>query len=60
MKPKLSSKALQFKRKISPVRQIMSYADKGYIKNIGLNPKNLICMYHLNNILGQNLYTSKL
>ncbi len=42
MKPTLSKKAIQFKRNISPVRQIMSFADKNYIKKLGLNPKNLI------------------
>ena len=42
MKPTLSEKAIKFKRSISPVRQIMSYADSSYIKGIGINPKDLI------------------
>jgi len=42
MKPKISKKANKFKRSISPVRQIMSYADPNYIKNIGINPEDLI------------------
>jgi len=42
MKPTLSEKAIKFKRSISPVRQIMSYADPCYIKGIGINPEDLI------------------
>lgn len=42
MIPKVSIKATKFKRSISPVRQIMSYADSNYIKSIGINPQNLI------------------
>ena len=42
MKPKISAKANKFKRSISPVRQIMSYADPNYIKSIGINPEDLI------------------
>jgi len=42
MKAKISNKAIKFKRSISPVRQIMSYADKSYILSIGLNPEDLI------------------
>ena len=42
MKPNISAKANKFKRLISPVRQIMSYADPNYIKNIGINPEDLI------------------
>jgi len=42
MKPKISKKANKFKRSISPVRQIMSYADANYAKSIGINPENLI------------------
>jgi len=42
MKPKISSKAIKFKRRISPVRQIMNYADSNYIKSIGVNPDELI------------------
>ena len=36
MTPKLSAKATKFKRAISPVRQIMSYADPNYIRSIGI------------------------
>ncbi|MHA1747377.1 MAG: pyridoxal phosphate-dependent aminotransferase [Promethearchaeota archaeon] len=42
MKPRISNKANKFKRSISPVRQIMSFADPNYIKNIGVNPEDLI------------------
>ena len=42
MTPKLSAKATKFKRAISPVRQIMSYADPSHIKSIGINPSDLI------------------
>ena len=42
MKPTISKKANKFKRSISPVRQIMSYADPNYVKKIGINPKDLI------------------
>ena len=42
MKPKVSAKATKFKRAISPVRQIMSYADPSYIKSLGINPEDLI------------------
>ena len=42
MKPKLSAKANKFKKSISPVRQIMSYADPNYVKSIGINPEDLI------------------
>ena len=42
MRPNLSEKARKFKRSISPVRQIMNYADSNYIKSIGINPEHLI------------------
>ncbi|MEK7208959.1 MAG: pyridoxal phosphate-dependent aminotransferase [Patescibacteria group bacterium] len=42
MKPVLSKKSQNFKRKISPVRQIMMYADSVYFKKLGLKPKNVI------------------
>lgn len=42
MKPELSRKANQFRRKISPVRQIMSFADPAYIRSLGLVPEELI------------------
>jgi len=42
MKANISTKARKFKRSISPVRQIMSYADPSYIKSIGINPEDLI------------------
>ena len=42
MKPRISKKAYKFKRSISPVRQIMSYADTNYINSIGINPEDLI------------------
>ena len=42
MKLRISKKANTFKRSISPVRQIMSYADPNYINDIGINPENLI------------------
>ena len=42
MKPMLSEKAISFKRNISPVRQIMSYANPAYFKGLGLDPKEVI------------------
>ena len=42
MKPQISIKAKKFKRSISPVRQIMSFADPKYIKKMGIEPKELI------------------
>lgn len=42
MKARLSTKAKLFRRSISPVRQIMSFADPTYIRGLGLNPENLI------------------
>ena len=42
MKPKISQKAAKFRRSISPVRQIMNYANPDYIKSIGINPEDLI------------------
>jgi len=42
MKTRISIKANKLKRSISPVRQIMSYADPKYIKSIGINPEDLI------------------
>jgi aspartate/methionine/tyrosine aminotransferase len=42
MKPQISHKAKKFKRTISPVRQIMSFADPKYIKNLGIDPDSLI------------------
>ena len=42
MKPQISFKARKFKRSISPVRQIMSFADPKYIKNLGIEPDALI------------------
>lgn len=42
MKPEISRKAKQFKRRISPVRQIMSFADPAYIRGLGLRPEDLI------------------
>ena len=42
MKPNTSEKAKQFKRSISPVRQIMNYADPSYIESFGINPQELI------------------
>ena len=42
MKPRISKKANKFKRSISPVRQIMSYAEPNYINSIGINPEDLI------------------
>lgn len=41
-KPVLSDKAIRFRRNISPVRQIMSFAEPGYLKEIGVDPANLI------------------
>jgi len=40
----ISKKAEKFRRKISPVRQIMSHADPEYIQKLGINPKDLISM----------------
>jgi aspartate aminotransferase len=42
MKERLSKKAIQYKRKISPVREIMNFADPSFIKGLGLDPKDLI------------------
>ena len=42
MKPRISKKAKTFKRSISPVRQIMSYADPNHIRSIGIKPEDLI------------------
>jgi len=42
VKPKISEKANKFTRFISPVRQIMSYADSNYIRSLGINPEDLI------------------
>lgn len=42
MKPTISDKAKQFKRSISPVRQIMNYADPNYIRSFGVRPEDLI------------------
>ncbi len=41
---KISKKAEKFKRKMSPVRQIMSFADPEYIQSLGVNPEELISM----------------
>ena len=41
---KISKKAEKFRRKISPVRQIMSHADPEYIRKLGINPEDLISM----------------
>lgn len=38
----LSKKAVEFKRNISPVREIMQYADSQYIKKIGLKQEDII------------------
>ena len=42
MLDKISEKAKKFRRTISPVREIMSYADPDYIRAIGLDPVDLI------------------
>jgi aspartate/methionine/tyrosine aminotransferase len=42
MKPQISAKAEHFKHAISPVRQIMSYADSNYIRSLGIDASNLI------------------
>ena len=42
MKPVLSKKSQNFKRKISPVRQIMMSADSVYFKKLGLESKKVI------------------
>lgn len=42
MKPKVSKKAIKFKRSISPVREIMNYADFEYIKKLGFKPCDII------------------
>jgi len=41
---KISKKAEKFKRKISPVREIMSFADPEYIRSLGIKPEELISM----------------
>ena len=42
MIPQVSDKAKKFKRAISPVREIMSYADPQYLINLGLKPEDII------------------
>ncbi len=42
MKPQISSKARTFERSISPVRQIMNYADSQYVRSLGIQPEDLI------------------
>ncbi len=42
MKPQLSKKAVMFRRQISPVRQIMSYANPAYFKKLGFEPQEVI------------------
>ncbi len=42
MKPQLSKKAVMFRRQISPVRQIMSYANPVYFKKLGFEPQEVI------------------
>jgi aspartate aminotransferase len=42
MKPTISTKATKFKRSISPVKQIMIFADPSYVKQFGINPEDLI------------------
>jgi len=41
---RISKKAEKFRRKVSPVRQIMSFADSEYIQSLGVNPDELISM----------------
>ena len=38
----VSKKASMFKRKPSPVKEIMNYSDQEYIRKLGINPANLI------------------
>ena len=38
----ISKKAKQFKRNISPVREIMNYANPDHIRKLGINPEDLI------------------
>jgi aspartate/methionine/tyrosine aminotransferase len=42
MQPTISKKAMKFKRSISPVKQIMIFADPSYVKKFGIDPKELI------------------
>ena len=42
MRPELSKKAVMFRRQISPVRQIMSYANPAYFKKLGFESKEVI------------------
>ncbi|MDP3734733.1 MAG: pyridoxal phosphate-dependent aminotransferase [Nanoarchaeota archaeon] len=42
MKPVLSERAITLKRNISPVRQIMSFANPEYFKQLGLDPAEVI------------------
>ena len=42
MKDRISHKAKLFRRNISPVREIMNFADPKYIKSLGLDPEDLI------------------
>ncbi len=41
-KPRLSKKATKFKRNISPVREIMNFANPDFLKGIGLEQNGLI------------------
>jgi len=42
MKPQISNIAAKFKRTVSPVREIMSYADLNYVRKLGLEPSDII------------------
>jgi len=42
MKNRLSKKAVKFRKTISPVREIMNFADPDFIKKLGLDPADLV------------------
>ena len=42
MRDRISNKAKKFRRNISPVREIMNFANPSYIRSLGLDPKDLI------------------
>ncbi len=42
MKPEISRKAIKYIRNISPVKEIISYADPSNIRNLGIDPNRVI------------------
>lgn len=54
MKPEISRKAIKYIRNISPVKEIISYADPSNIRNLGIDPNRVIFFCGR---LGQSLCT---